>query len=741
MALGLTGLRQCVSRPSAGRSLGAQQHRPQLPALRVTRVCAKKDAVEQAKAVATDEKATEAESFFLEPALRSFLLGVSSGALLELCHVATKVIDFASAEGALAAMEFTPAMERLAVELAPLALWDNAAAIGACTFFYGIEVAAILAVLKTYPGEPDKQAKAILSLPTLPKKLLPYRLSALKRAVLMLLKPDLMLTPSTAAGISSPPSSPSSSPSSSSAANNVVPTTSAFLDATTTSSPRAGAGVGASVLDRPVATPVPPIGAPGGPMPPFPQPHAPKSAPGGGSGGKGGGSTAGRAAPSLRPKPAPPAAKKPEARISAPPAPAPPAAPKQQQAPGKLSPRAPPKPASFPTPAPGTGAAGGDVVAGVQAAGRAGVAPGAWAPGTQLPEGKRARELRERRAYLKNFWYAAALSTSVKPGAPHEVKLMGRKVVLFRDEDGTVKCLDSVCPHRGAPLSRGWTKSVEGHTCVVCPYHGWAFSGDGVLKEVPSSASQHHLPKRPLVEGYPVEERGGFVWLFFGSKSMPAAERPPIPWVPELAAPGWQAVYAEMEFKAPHWSVFDNALDMAHIHYIHADSFGNSSKPVIHGMTTQRDAWGLTGSFSIHNKPVNPLWEWTKVDSVPVELKAMLPMTSCVKISLGAGVQMVTFISTCPVDAHTSVNRVALVRNFAGWEGLDAWARSALHKILGEDKAMVEALEPEGQRAEVSLEADLPQIAFRRLRSEWAAMGYLVDPEVTESHNGSLGDL
>jgi hypothetical protein len=32
-----------------------------------------------------------------------------------------------------------------------------------------------------------------------------------------------------------------------------------------------------------------------------------------------------------------------------------------------------------------------------------------------------------------------------------------------------------------------------------------------------------------------------------------------------------------MEFEAPHWPVFENAIDMAHIHYLH--SFGNSEKP------------------------------------------------------------------------------------------------------------------------------------------------------------------
>lgn len=39
----------------------------------------------------------------------------------------------------------------------------------------------------------------------------------------------------------------------------------------------------------------------------------------------------------------------------------------------------------------------------------------------------------------------------------------------------------------------------------------------------------------------------------------------------------------------------------------------------------------------IHNKPVNPLWNWTAVESVPVEATAYLPSTSNVKIRLGAG--------------------------------------------------------------------------------------------------------
>jgi phenylpropionate dioxygenase-like ring-hydroxylating dioxygenase large terminal subunit len=74
----------------------------------------------------------------------------------------------------------------------------------------------------------------------------------------------------------------------------------------------------------------------------------------------------------------------------------------------------------------------------------------------------------------------------------------------------------------------------------VCPYHGWAFDAEGKLRDVPS-AEHGSWPKRPLLGSYDVEERGGFVWLFYGNRAMPADERPPIPATPELEDPQWRA--------------------------------------------------------------------------------------------------------------------------------------------------------------------------------------------------------
>ncbi len=59
----------------------------------------------------------------------------------------------------------------------------------------------------------------------------------------------------------------------------------------------------------------------------------------------------------------------------------------------------------------------------------------------------------------------------------------------------------------------------------------------------PPTVHAAHTNHLPTAVTWRTQERGGFVWLFFGSKSLPADERPPIPVVPELEDLNWRAVY------------------------------------------------------------------------------------------------------------------------------------------------------------------------------------------------------
>ena len=51
----------------------------------------------------------------------------------------------------------------------------------------------------------------------------------------------------------------------------------------------------------------------------------------------------------------------------------------------------------------------------------------------------------------------AALSSNVTADKPLGVDILGTRLTLFRDEAGAVVAVDDTCPHRGAPLSDGWT--------------------------------------------------------------------------------------------------------------------------------------------------------------------------------------------------------------------------------------------------------------------------------------------
>ena len=74
---------------------------------------------------------------------------------------------------------------------------------------------------------------------------------------------------------------------------------------------------------------------------------------------------------------------------------------------------------------------------------------------------------------LLGQWYAVAKSVQVQPESTHAVKALGQRLVLWRDADGKIACLEDFCPHRGAPLSHGEVKDG----LIACRYHGVRSSG------------------------------------------------------------------------------------------------------------------------------------------------------------------------------------------------------------------------------------------------------------------------
>jgi phenylpropionate dioxygenase-like ring-hydroxylating dioxygenase large terminal subunit len=159
-------------------------------------------------------------------------------------------------------------------------------------------------------------------------------------------------------------------------------------------------------------------------------------------------------------------------------------------------------------------------------------------------------------------WYVAARSEEVRRGRALSRDLFGRRVALFRGEDGRVRALDARCAHLGADLGQG---TVAGDT-LRCPFHHWAYDGTGRCVAVPS---QREVPAFARTFAYPVEERHGAVFLFNG----------PRPGFPLPTFEGWR----EEELRVirlpprrlrchPHLAVA-NGLDVEHYRTVHRLDF------------------------------------------------------------------------------------------------------------------------------------------------------------------------
>jgi vanillate O-demethylase monooxygenase subunit len=107
-----------------------------------------------------------------------------------------------------------------------------------------------------------------------------------------------------------------------------------------------------------------------------------------------------------------------------------------------------------------------------------------------------------------DHWHPVLQSRRLR-AEPVGVRLAGRTLVLFRDNEHRIGALEDICPHRRMQLSRG---KVE-HGRLQCPYHGWTFDtcGHGLSPGTPRLHAQ--------VAGYDAREAYGAIWVRFRGAS------------------------------------------------------------------------------------------------------------------------------------------------------------------------------------------------------------------------------
>ena len=98
-----------------------------------------------------------------------------------------------------------------------------------------------------------------------------------------------------------------------------------------------------------------------------------------------------------------------------------------------------------------------------------------------------------------------------KPGAYRTDDLAGVPILTVRGGDGKLRAFLNACRHRGSKVAQGCGSA----SAFTCPYHGWTYGGDGVLRGLPEEAISFPgvRAERPGLTALPLAERYGMVWV------------------------------------------------------------------------------------------------------------------------------------------------------------------------------------------------------------------------------------
>jgi phthalate 4,5-dioxygenase len=170
---------------------------------------------------------------------------------------------------------------------------------------------------------------------------------------------------------------------------------------------------------------------------------------------------------------------------------------------------------------------------------------------------------------LRRYWLPVLLASELpeRDGPPVRVKLLGERLVAFRDTAGRLGLVAEFCAHRGVSL---WFGRNEEHG-LRCPYHGWKYDVTGQCIDVPSEPADNGFCAKIRLDAYPCVERAGVIWAYLGPRDAQPAE-PAYDWtlVPDTHR------YVSKRLQECNWlQAMEGALDSIHSAFLHRHTVGD----------------------------------------------------------------------------------------------------------------------------------------------------------------------
>ncbi len=172
---------------------------------------------------------------------------------------------------------------------------------------------------------------------------------------------------------------------------------------------------------------------------------------------------------------------------------------------------------------------------------------------------------------LKNFWYIIAESHELSKDSVISRQVCDEWLVCYRSVEGKATVMRDRCLHRCGRLSEGTvTKGL-----LKCPYHGWAYDGQGKVVAIPSMGDA--VPDNLKAHTYSTIEQDGYIYvrLIVGLDEIQ-------PFAMEYyQKSGWKNVRLQNIFQNNLSNCVENFIDIPHTAFVHKGIFRSSKNELI----------------------------------------------------------------------------------------------------------------------------------------------------------------
>jgi phthalate 4,5-dioxygenase len=170
---------------------------------------------------------------------------------------------------------------------------------------------------------------------------------------------------------------------------------------------------------------------------------------------------------------------------------------------------------------------------------------------------------------FRRYWIPALLAEELPENdcPPVRVKILGERLIAFRNSDGEYGLIDEFCAHRGVSL---WFGRVE-QGGIRCAYHGWKYAVDGQCLEVPSEPENSNYCTKVKLTSYPLVQIGDVLWTYLGEPAL-QPEQPAFEWI-HVAS---EQAYTSKRWQESNWlQALEGGIDSSHVSWLHSGGLKN----------------------------------------------------------------------------------------------------------------------------------------------------------------------